>query len=214
MEGKTLYLGLHPPKEGEDFVHFPVIQVEHFSVDHPFIFTMMMNWGEYTHLVFTSRSAVKGLNWCCEYYGHEKSGKVGISVGKATAKEMERCGFSVDYVAEREQAEGIIEWLDRLDLKKAFVLWPHSTQSRSLLSDYFVSKEIRTADVTLYDTVAVDVSNRELPDLDQFEKIIFTSPSTVDAFLKIYGSLDVNAELVAIGPITHDRLYSVTMDYE
>ncbi|MEM1282470.1 MAG: uroporphyrinogen-III synthase [Chlamydiota bacterium] len=206
MAGKTLYLGLNPPKDEEGIVHFPVIHIKTFPVETPSIIKMMSDWEAYTHLVLTSKSAVKAVDSYCSHFDCQREGKVGIAVGKATAKEMESCGFSVDHIAQREQAEGILEVLECLELGEASILWPHSALSRNVLSDYFLKKKLHVKDVVVYDTLPVDTDLANAPDLEQFKKIIFTSPSTVDAFLGIYGTLNVVPELIAIGPITRDRL--------
>lgn len=210
MSGQTLYLGLNAPRDREGIVHFPVIRIVPRSAQDPFIMKMVERWDAYTHLVCTSRSAVCCLRSICEVYGCEHDRLIGIAVGKATASEMSVNGFPVEFIAGKEQAEGVVEVLDSMDLGDAHVLWPHSALSRSVLCDYFSEQKIQHDDVVIYDTVAVNVEKSDAPDLDQFTKIVFTSPSTVDAFFAIYGTLDVAAELVAIGPITQEAIFKKT----
>jgi uroporphyrinogen-III synthase len=204
MKAKTLYLGLNPPKEDPSVTHFPVIRIVPRELDDPLVMGMLDKWNSYTHLLYTSRSAVRVMHKYCKRVGVSVTGKIGISVGQATAKEMRTYGFSVDHVAAREQAEGVVDLLETLELKKASLLWPHSALSRSVLKDYFREKEFIAEGVVVYDTVAVH--SNDPPDLATFERIIFTSPSTVDVFMAIYGSLPKDKELIPIGPITHKAL--------
>lgn len=207
MSGKTLYLGLTPPQK-DDVVHFPVIRIVQHSFDDESVVEMMAQWNAFTHLIFTSKSAVQTVGMYCETYRHDAKDKIGIAVGKATAEEMEQYGFPVALIAEKEQAEGIVEVLDGLNLKDAFVLWPHSSLSRNIISNYLLDRKVKFSDVAVYNTVSVEVSREDAPNLDQFEKIVFTSPSTVEAFTKIYGDVELKAELVPIGPITREALES------
>jgi uroporphyrinogen-III synthase len=41
-----------------------------------------------------------------------------------------------------------------------------------------------------------------IPNLDEFDEIVFTSPSTVRAFLAIYGEIPKDKIIAPIGPIT------------
>ena len=56
----------------------------------------------------------------------------------------------------------------------------------------------------LYDTVTY-LPTPQL-NLVEFDEIIFTSPSTVDAFVEIFRELPSDINLIAIGPITEDYL--------
>jgi uroporphyrinogen-III synthase len=58
--------------------------------------------------------------------------------------------------------------------------------------------------IDLYETVAQRVE--PVPDLRLFDEIVFTSPSTVDAFFEIFGHIPSGKKIVAIGPVTADRL--------
>jgi uroporphyrinogen-III synthase len=56
----------------------------------------------------------------------------------------------------------------------------------------------------LYDTVTQKLEPK--PDLNHVQEIVFTSPSTVLAFLEIFGALPKGKKLIAIGPITQQQL--------
>lgn len=66
-----------------------------------------------------------------------------------------------------------------------------------------------------FDVLSVVAYNNELPknprrvNLNHFKRIVFTSPSTIDNFIKLYGKLPENTEFITRGPITQAHLEEV-----
>ena len=56
----------------------------------------------------------------------------------------------------------------------------------------------------LYDTISQVIQPK--PNLDHVDEIVFTSPSTVKAFIEIFGVLPRGKKCLAIGPITEQAL--------
>jgi uroporphyrinogen-III synthase len=187
----TLYLGLRPPPNF-DGIHYPVIQIIPLHPELPRV-------SPFTHLIFTSRTAV-------ELFPLEPGNLRILSVGRATTAAIEQRGWHTALTAIDECAEGIIELLDQEDLANANILWPHSKRSRSLIADTLKKRGIRYHDAALYDTVANQPGPP--PNLNEIDTIIFTSPSTVDGFLAIYGCFPEGKQLETIGPITRSHLAS------
>lgn len=121
-----------------------------------------------------------------------------------TAAKMAEKGIEASLLAEQETAEGVVNVMETIDLRHANILWPHSAQSRPVISDWLKSRGVAHCSLPLYDTVAN--IPKHLPDLRGIDEIVFTSPSTVDAFLMAYGSLPKDKKLTSIGPITQMRL--------
>jgi uroporphyrinogen-III synthase len=107
--------------------------------------------------------------------------------------------------AENETAEGVVELLEKHDFSGAYFLWPHSLLSRPLLSDYLASRKIPCDACVFYETHTRRPAS--LPDLSLYDEIVFTSPSTVDAFVALYGALPTDKLLTPIGPVTAKRLF-------
>jgi uroporphyrinogen-III synthase len=59
-------------------------------------------------------------------------------------------------------------------------------------------------DVPVYTNTVNDGVERINPAL--FQKIVFTSPSCVDAFMQIYGEMPMGVQLIAKGETTAKRL--------
>ncbi len=201
----VLYIGLElpPHPDDENWTHHPLIKViprskESFSFD---IFHSHLE--EYTHIIFTSKTAVKILS---EQFDPKKVYATIIAVGTSTAEEALKLGWPAPLTPKTETAEGIIELLNTLDLTQAFVLWPHSALSRPILYDYFDEHHVRLHYPVLYDTVTKIPD--PLVDLEKYQAVFFTSPSTVDAFFEVYGKPPLHLELRTIGTVTESYLQS------
>lgn len=182
-----LYLGLDPSrwKRDKPLLHYPVIRIAALAISKP------ADWSAITHLIFTSRSAAFHWQWLEE--------KQVLAIGKGTAEVVEKKGCS-PLIAKEATQEGMIELLKHLALQDAYLLWPRSTQSRLLLSEYLLSLSARVQIVDLYETKCQRLE--PVPSLENIDEIVFTSPSTVTGFLQIYGFLPNNKKLTPIGPIT------------
>lgn len=189
-----LYLGLDPTNWPEkNLVHYPVIRTEKRNVSKA-----LHVWPQCTHVIFTSRSAVR--YWREEAVFFEK--KKIIAIGKATAKELPHPSL----IAPRPTQEGVIELLEMLELKDAYLFLPRSRRARNTLPEYLKRKNICFFSFDLYDTVFQ--RPEPVPNLAHFDEIVFTSPSTVEGFLRIFESFPKHCKLTAIGPITLTKIVS------
>lgn len=190
MSRRTLYLGLEVPEgiEGE-IVHYPVIRIEPLDLA-----PCLAKWEKATHLIFTSKTAVRLLS---EHVSFKN--KQCLAVGKKSAAELPEA-----IVSPRETAEGMVELLETMDLEKALVLWPHSALSRPVIAPYLEKRGIEFYEFPIYTTV--NQKPGPLPDLTKFDLVYFTSPSTVDGFERLFDEIPAGIELRAIGPVTARRL--------
>lgn len=184
-----LYLGLDPSRWKADrpILHYPVITTKLRFAAKP------LDWEHVTHLLFTSRPAV--------FYWKEFKGKQTVAIGEATAELLRMQGEN-PLVAPQATQEGMVDLLRTFDLRGAYVLWPRSSKARSVLTEYLKSlaPETKYLAIDLYET---EFQKPEpVPSLEGIEEIVFTSPTTVEGFLRIYGSLPKNKKLTPIGPVT------------
>lgn len=201
----VLYLGLNPSDHipGVHLIHFPVIQIIPRTSSNPEIQKAFEGLPRYSHFIFTSRNAVdifSNLLTQFQMFPESLNGKIKIAVGKTTATQMALKGFPANIVANEETAEGIVNELKNLKMQDAFVFWPHAAKARTIITDYLETQSIKFNECILYDTVTV--LQESLPNLDKVDEIIFTSPSTVEAFLHLFGKFPKNKKLTSIGPIT------------
>lgn len=123
--------------------------------------------------------------------------------------------------AARPQYEHFYELFEKMDLdnydheladfvyryENRLVFYPHSSLS---------PEDIPLALQKLgFNVLSAVVYNNELPknprrvNLNHFKRIVFTSPSTIDNFIKLYGKLPENTEFITRGPITQAHLEEV-----
>lgn len=87
------------------------------------------------------------------------------------------------------------------------VFYPHSS-----LSSEAIPLALQELGFSVDSVVAY---NNELPknprrvNLNHFKRIVFTSPSTIDNFIKLYGKLPENTEFITRGPITQEHLEEI-----
>jgi uroporphyrinogen-III synthase len=130
-----------------------------------------------------------------------------IAIGEVTAAHLAAGGLAPTLVSREETQVGVVALLRDLNLVVAYVFLPRSSLSRPVLVRYFKERQLRCRACDLYDTVPQCLEPK--PNLDQIDEIIFTSPSTVQAFLAIFGALPQKTKCVAIGPITENFLMQV-----
>ena len=190
---QILYLGLDPSRYeyvGE-LTHFPIIQTVPLLLED-------VDVRDVTHLLFTSPTAVS-------YWPFSFDEKVLIAIGGGTAAKLNRPCL----VAPHATQEGVVELLKSMDLSDAFILWPRSTRSRVCLERYFEEKKVKARIVDLYETKTLPQS--QLPNLSMFDEIVFTSPSTVDAFFSLFNLIPGEIKLTPIGPVTAEKLASMRL---
>jgi len=127
-----------------------------------------------------------------------------IPIGRATATLLTMRGITPDFIPQTYTSEGIVEILKKLKIKGNRFLLPRAEAGRDVLIE-FIKKQGGICDVIpIYKTTLPKkgVALTEKPDV-----ITFTSSSTVDNFVAIYGKQILEKALIAsIGPITSETL--------
>ena len=206
-ERKAVYLGLDPTRYGKAVFHFPLIETIPRPFHLPAIASAFADIPLYTHFIFTSQNGAMFFFDYLEKQGFSlkdvKEKKV-LAIGKATASFIEKKGLPPTQVALKETQEGLIHLLALEDLEEAYLFLPQSSESRGTLSQALTRRGVRHQRFVLYDT-QIKTPTEPL-DLNDFEEIIFTSPSTVRAFKKNFGSIPRSKKIQAIGPLTELQL--------
>lgn len=213
MSKNILYLGLDPSQQSGDgqITHWPIIKIVRRPFTEPAIQQALSNFEQYTHILITSKSTVGIL---CDYLTQIGipqqiwAKKITLAVGCVTGKHLETSGIIPTAIAQEETAEGLVEELKKMDLARSHVFWPHSAKARPVIKDFLSENHIRFTDCVFYEPHPNIPA--ELPKLKTFDEIIFTSPSTVDAFLQIFGGFPMHVRLTPIGPVTARYLAKLT----
>jgi uroporphyrinogen III methyltransferase/synthase len=126
------------------------------------------------------------------------------SVGKTTSAELAKHGIYPDLEPATESAEGLIALFAEHGVKNRRILLPRSDKGLKYLSDGLEKLGNRVTDIPVYTNTFNDKA--EKVDLSQFGKIVFASPSAVDAFRTLYGELPQGIQLVARGDTTRNKI--------
>jgi uroporphyrinogen-III synthase len=201
----TLYLGSDPKhyQTENQLYHYPVIKIVPRPFDAPEIRIILDDLQEFTHFLFTSKNSVRVFFECLKTRKADLSvlqNKCFICVGKITANVLNQEGFQAYLVAKDETQEGIIQELKFLDLENAYVLFPRSTLSRPAIANFLAMHQVRHQLCDLYDTEFQKIE--PVPNLHQFDEIVFTSPSTIKGFFKIFSQIPKDIKIKTLGPIT------------
>lgn len=207
---RILHLGLRTPLDTLDktYIPFPIIQTIPKLLSTTEMEEMRALLPKTTHWIFTSQTAVD-LFFQLDFPLHMIRQKVVCAVGEKTAGALKRQGATAAVVAKEEYTEGLIECLESMNLKNAYFFWPHSALSRPVLSEYCTAKGISLFEKVLYETTPLDRNASDYPENRHYDTISFTSPSTVDAFLALFGAPPRDKIWRAIGPITEKKLASL-----
>jgi len=173
----------------------------------------------YGWIVFTSRHAVAIWFALQEQRGFDVRALAGINiaaVGKTTAQSLSTRGLRADIVATVESGEGLVSAFAKLTLSgqktkpksltgfEKRVLLPSSDKARPTVKEGLTELGYDVTPLTLYKTIAAPIP-AEL-ELEVYDEIIFTSPSTVEACRAHFGRLPVRPVLTARGAATEAAL--------
>ncbi|HEY2438517.1 MAG TPA: uroporphyrinogen-III C-methyltransferase [Solirubrobacteraceae bacterium] len=126
-------------------------------------------------------------------------------IGPGTAAALGHHGISADVVPERFFAEGLIEALAGVPVKRALVA--RAAQARDVLPEALRASGAEVDVLPLYETVGEPLDDAELRDLERVDYVTFTSSSTVEFFLSSASEkLGSQTRLISIGPITSAAL--------
>ena len=167
------------------------------------LLAVLADWSAYSHILFTSKHAVAVLSDALAYHRlpPPPNDCEILAIGKTTAKAIEQRGWKVTFCSLDERQEGMLEKLRLIEWKEeSFAFLPRSSLARGSLETFFLDRAIRHQVSDLYDTLPKEIE--KWPDLEQYDEIFFTSPSTVTIFFDQLPELPKRPQLKAIGPVT------------
>jgi len=129
------------------------------------------------------------------------------AIGPGTASALRSHGVIADVVPERFVAEGLVEALGGITVKRALVA--RAAEARDVLVDALRERGAEVDVVALYETVAEPLDEAQLAAVADADYVTFTSSSTVRFLLGSAGrgaGWRSRARLVSIGPVTSATL--------
>lgn len=190
---------------GEEMVHTPLIKLtkaEMKGEDITKLKELAFDW-----IVFTSRYGVRYFFQALEKEKVDIRRMAAVriaSVGPVTTEELAAHHLIPDYESPTESAEGLVEYFAGNVSGSQRILLPRSDKKLAFLSEGLTRLGHRVTDLTVYhnrrNTQAVKV------DPPSFFKILFSSPSGVEAFKEIYKEFPQGPLLIAKGKTTATKL--------
>jgi uroporphyrinogen III methyltransferase / synthase len=125
------------------------------------------------------------------------------AIGPGTARALAEHGIRADVVPERSVAEGLVEALAGIDVRRALIV--RALAGRDVLPDALRERGAEVELLALYETVAEPLDGDTAAAAAQADYVTFTSASTVRFFLEAAGALD-GPRVASIGPATSAAL--------
>lgn len=198
---------------GADVIAFPTIKVTPvFSYEQ--LDDALAELAVYDYLVFASANAVKFFLGRWGRRAEKLTIPPGLrvaAVGPATARELEKAGWKVDFMPEEYRAEAIIDGLKKAGVAGKKVLIPRALVAREVLPDELRASGATVDVIPVYQTVLEESAAQEMADLLEaggVDVITFTSASTVKNFYQLLkDKVDpekslANVKIACIGPVT------------
>ncbi len=190
---------------GADVIELPAIRIVP-SLDTPPVSDALASLHTYALVCFTSVNSVDLLFEAMaarDLDARALAAATVAAIGKATAAALRGRGVIADVVAQRAVAEGLVEALEHVDFAGKPVLLPRAKSGRDELPDALRSRGAELDVVSLYETVAEEVSPEDAAAAAGADYVTFTSSSTVRNLVAALGeSFPSGARLISIGPVT------------
>lgn len=196
---RTLYTGTIC--NNPTYIHTPLIEIQSLS-DYSYIKSHLLQPFEY--LLFTSRYTVQYTFKIVRELKIDISSATIVSIGKTTTEALLQEGVSDLQQVAQDDSYGVIDWFAKQP--KGIVVYPRSAIAFPIIFDGLQTLGFTVHAVPVYTTICP--SNPRKVNLDTIQKIVFTSPSTIDNFIKVYGELPKDKEFITRGSITKSYLES------
>jgi len=204
---KILFFGISPKRYFEDGIifHIPLIEIKELD-DYSGFDEELKKIKEYDWIIFTSRFGVIyffkrlfHLNYDARILSNLKI----AAIGNSTGNKLKRYGIIPDLIPSKESSTGLIEEFKKIDIKDKKIFLP-----RSDISDKGLKIELGKMGCYVKSLICYrNVLPTNIPEIDfsLFDEIIFTSPSTVRNFKKVFLELP-DISIKYIGEVTERTL--------
>ena len=197
-------------------VHSPMNEIRSADLSNDNI-DILTSLDQFDRVIFTSRYAVRQFFEQLYQTGLDARAlhKINItSMGKVTAKELRQNGILATIMNEDESIEGLVNSFREQKLKSEKILIPCSVGSQSPLSKMLTELGHDVKKLPVFHSVMPD--NIVRYNLDEMTGVIFTSPKSVEHFIKFYGGIPDHLTLKVRGKQTAKKIkeYSKSRVFE
>lgn len=200
---RILLPGTHPEKYMHlgTIVHRPFIKLVPVE-DYTQADKVLKNLAPYDWIVFTSTNGVK--------FFFERLNTIGLdarslhstkvsAIGSTTAEMLRGFGVLADMQPKLESSEGLLGEFDKVGVEGKKILLVKPEVGSPVLFEKLTAAGADVETVVVYKNIDIEP---EETDYDYIDWILFTSASTVRAFLKRYGSVPEGLEVYCLGEPT------------
>jgi uroporphyrinogen III methyltransferase/synthase len=196
----VLVLGNHPERYRHlgNIVHRRIIDCVALE-DYSAVDAVCKDIERFDWIVFTSVNGAKFLFERLYETGKDARALAGAkigAIGKTTAKRLNDYGIAADLVPATESSAGLLEAFAAYEMAGKKVLLPQAEISSRELPEGLRDAGAEITAVPVYKTVDVDPGEI---DFNYIDKVLFTSGSTVRAFISRFGELPPNVKALALG---------------
>ena len=192
----TLYTGLTSPDA--NYIHTPLIEIVPVDDDTQLL-RAIADIDSYDYVLFTSRYAAKYVGALSVMHTRI------VSIGRTTTKALHQIGVEEVDEVEEDNSYGVVSWFS--SQSRGRVLIPRSNLALPIIPQGLRQLGFEVDCITAY--INRMPEHPKKVNLDEIDRIVFTSPSTIDNFIRIYGALPEKKELVTRGPITEQHLQTI-----
>jgi len=197
---------------GFETFHLPTIEIQPPDDEGKELRDSIQNLAAYDWIILTSSNGA-------EMFLEEINDKTVIDqkqiavIGSGTEKTLEKYGFEADLIPNDFLAEGLVQAFPDFQ-DNGRVLLPCATQARDFLPTA-LRKSGWTVDVVhAYQTCIPkhfgSFNNQRIG----ADFIIFTSPSTIENFISMYGVENMPPNIISIGPVTSNAIRNFNLDVD
>jgi uroporphyrinogen III methyltransferase/synthase len=200
---RILLPGTHPDKYRHlgNIIHRPLIKSVPLD-NYTQADKVLRRLNTFDWIVFTSTNGVK--------FFFERLNEIGLdtraistakiaAIGKTTAEKLKAFGVLADMQPKLESSVGLLEEFKKVSIKGKKVLLVRPKVGSSMLLDGLADTGATIEAVVVYRNVDIEPVET---DFDFIDQILFTSGSTIRAFLKFYGSVPDDIKVYCLGQPT------------
>ena len=201
---KVLFTGLSPERFSMKgvYFHLPLIKIVAME-DYKEFDGYLRDIRQFDWIIFASRYGAEYFFERLKAIGRDARVLSGIkiaAIGASTKNRLLDSGILTDLVPQKESSEGLLQRFQDEDIKGKNIFMPRSDLADKGLKKGFERLGARVTASFAYRNIMPE----NLPDLDLefFDEIMFTSPSTVRNFKKRYKTVPKKIRISCIGDVT------------
>lgn len=203
-----LVTGTDPGKFAQlgEVIHIPLIEIKPLS-DYNHLLLTFEGIQDFHWLIFTSRHAVQYFFMDLLLLRKDTRSLSGLkiaAIGNTTASELHKYGIIPDAQPSDESSEGLLQLFRQRNIRDQHILIPRSNIGSPILPKGLANIGNKVITLSIYENV-LPQNNKPL-DPSDVDYVVFSSPSCIGNFFKIYGEAFNELKFIVQGDETFKKL--------